>query len=193
MIGDIFFCETAFPDFASVRDLTGAGIAARWAVMHGLIRTARIRLAADGLFEFETDGAPAFVTPIVGWPDGDIEHPDPIEAQSELPILDLVAWHPSAPGRWALFRGAVTVLGLVEPQTIAPFPVKIHRGVDGWFRSGLDGLVILTRKSAEIAAILHSIASAAAEDELHAAELKAAAARPWPIPTITAPRRRKAA
>ena len=105
MLESIFTANCTFPDFASTGEILATGAGFRLIVKAGLVRTAKIRLAGDGLFTFEEDGAPAYVTPVAGWADGNIEHPDPIAASTELPAIDLVAWHPARRNRWALLRG----------------------------------------------------------------------------------------
>lgn len=188
-----FYRETTFPNYEEAQILLKAGIPIREIVDYDLIRCARIRLITGGLFDFDADGAPAFATPVRGWPDGDTEDIDPALARLDLNILDLVAWHPGRPDRWALWRGAVTVLGLIDPQMMDPFPVRVHRSVRGWFRATGDGITILTRRPEEVGPIVRSFGSVLAEDDAHAAELRSIASRPWPVPHIAAPRRQRAA
>lgn len=167
--------------FAQAQELLGHGISVR--SLLGRVRSAKIRLEGE-LFEFDEQGLEAYVTPVRGLADGEIEFPGGDAALDDLPLLDLVAWHPDAPGHWALWRGATATLGLVEPQHLEPFPVALHRDVLGWLRASCKGLVLLTRDESESFALLHRIFTISATDREHAEHLIRLAARPQPIPTI---------
>lgn len=167
--------------FAQAQDLIGRGIAVR--TLLGRVRTATIRVVGE-LFEFDEQGVEAYITPVRGDPAGEFELPEAEAVLDHLPLLDLVAWHPDAPGHWALWRGSVAVLGLIEPQYLEPFPVTVHRDVLGWLRASCKGLVLLTRGESESFGLLHRISTIAAEDREHAEFLILLAERPQPLPTI---------
>jgi len=110
-----------------------------------------------------------------------LETPAPASAVRAGEIVDLILWHPDAPGRWALRAGSAEYLGLIEPQYCGPEPVAIHRSVLGWFRAGCDGLVILSPDPWIVYRLLSQCTSGiVAEDERHAEELRAALEHPWP-------------
>lgn len=210
------YLSCTFPTFEQAQQLLSAGISARTMLnwhseyvfdkdhplintlvseqmfLIGCIRCAPIRVFKD-IFEFDSDGTMAFITPVHGWADGDIESCEPERDAATLDILDLVAWHPDAPSQWALLRGAVTVLGLIEPQMMDPFPVRVHRGVLSWFRADRSGIVMLTNDPSEQKDIISQINTVAAEDRTHAAELIDLASRPVRIPSIIVASRKGAA
>lgn len=184
------YLSCTFPTMDQAQHLVGAGISARMIVP--FVRSALITVT-DDLFTFDDEGVEAFVTPVTGFEDGDIETPEVVEDLFDTPVLDLVAWHPDAPGRWALLRGAVAVLGLMDTQVLQPFPTRVHRDVAGWLRAAGDGITILTRDNRERASIVQSISTVAAEDRAHASELIDLARRPVRIPSIIVASRKGAA
>lgn len=137
------------------------------------------------LYEPVEDGPRAFITPVRGFPDGALESSDPDVALRYCDIVDLVAWHPMRPDRWALRRGSVVALGIVEPQMIQPPPVRVHRSPLAWLQSGGDGLALLTRQPNEMRGVLLQLRGIVAEDEAHRCELVALMSRPFPIPPVT--------
>jgi hypothetical protein len=121
-----------------------------------------------------------------------IETPDPLMAVATGPVIDLLAFSPSAPGRWALRRGIATVVGAIEPQYLDPVPVPVHRDVTDWLRADCRGIVLLTSHRIEVVRLLHQCRAIEAEDAAHAAELRRILAGPPPkLPPIRvgAPRR----
>jgi hypothetical protein len=158
-----------------------------------LIGVANVRIEG-ALFSPELDGRPAFVTPVrVQFP----ETPESTEPDSAVhlgDIVDLVAWHPAAPDRWALRAGAGEWLGACLPQYVEPRPVPIRRSIALWFRAGCTGLVPLSRDRADIYRLLsRCIGGIIAEDQAHAAELGGILERPWAAPPIFTPGVRRAA
>ena len=77
------------------------------------------RIALDGPGErywLDDAGRLAWVLPVCCADPGDpavIEAPDPTWAISIGPVIDLLAFHPDAPGRWALRLGNAVVLGAI--------------------------------------------------------------------------------
>lgn len=103
------------------------------------------------------------------------------------PIVDLVAWHPSAPEQMALRVGAATWLGCIEPQYLEPEAVLIHRSALDWLRAGRSGLVLLSDEPADQYPILAGcLGGLVAADEAHARTLRRALACPWRAPTVEA-------
>jgi hypothetical protein len=146
----------------------------------------------SGLFWPDPDGRPAWVVPAAAVDPADperIETDDPANAISLGPIVDLVAFSPAAPGRWALRHGSAAVLGAIGPQCLDPPPVRVHRDVSAWLRAACEGLVLLTRDACEAGRILRQIETIEAEDRAHAAELRRQIERPPHISTrIVTPR-----
>jgi uncharacterized membrane protein YhdT len=101
-----------------------------------------------------------------------IETTNPVWAAMCSDVVDLVAFSPAAPYRFALRCGIATVLGWVEPQYLAPDTVPIHRDITDWFRAGCRGLVLLTRCSFEAARVLRQCLEIEAEDAAHAVQLR---------------------
>lgn len=148
----------------------------------GLVGAAYGHVGGDNRFEPHERGKLAFCTPVRCDPfRTGIETPAPASAVRVGDLVDIVFWHPQVPRRWALRTGAAECLGLIPPQFCGPEPVAIHRGVIGWFRSGCDGLVVLTSDPWSVYRLLSQcISGITAEDERHAEELRAALDHPWP-------------
>jgi hypothetical protein len=100
-------------------------------------------------------------------------------------LVDLVAWHPRHPHRWALRTGAAEWLGAIEPQYLDPEPVPVWRSPLAWLRVGCVGLVMLSPDPPAAYRVLSGCRGGiVAEDPQHAAALRATLARPWPAPQI---------
>ena len=147
---------------------------------------ARVRVRRSGLYEPDDSGHVAIITPVRVETPASPESPQPDIYTHWGPIVDLVAWHPAAPERWALRAGAAEWIGLVEPQYMDPEPVPIHRSVLDWLRSGRVGLVPLAFQPAEVYRLLSWCRSIRAADEEHARELQRALSHPWPQPNVEA-------
>jgi hypothetical protein len=160
----------------------------------GLVAPALARIATDAqgvLYWPDPDGSPAWLLPVSvvnPWRPGEIEAGDPRDAVCCGPVVDLLAFHPAAPGFWALRRGTATVLGAIEPQHCEPEKVPIHRDVTAWLRGDCRGLVLLAGDRHEAAAILRRISNIDAEDKAHAAELEDLLALPPAVTTIVTTR-----
>src|SRR5262249_31791823 len=122
-----------------------------------------------------------------------IETTDPNEAISAGALIDLIAFSPAAPRRFALRCGAATVLGAIEPQYLDPAPVPVHRDVTRWMRSGCRGIVLLRGDEHEARRILGQIARIEAEDDPHAPELGRLLMPPPPQTIVVARRTRRLA
>jgi hypothetical protein len=107
-----------------------------------------------------------------------IETVDPLGIVSLGPVIDLVAFHPAAPNRWALRLGLATVLGAIEPQCCSPDPVPVRRDITAWLRGECRGIVLLTRDATEARRVLSQIETIEAEDRQHVDELAALLAAP---------------
>jgi hypothetical protein len=180
---------TRSADFAP---LLGAGIS-RGVIAALGVAAVRITVS-DTTFEPHPDGAAAYILPVrVEQPIGP-EAADPATAVHEGEIVDLLAFHPAFPLRWALRRDATDWLGAIEPQYLDPMPIPVWRSPLNWLRAGCVGLVVLSPRPAEAWRILSGcVGGLVAEDKRHAAELRAALVRPWPVPPIIFPAQSRAA
>lgn len=156
---------------------------------YGLVGAARVRVTG-GIYQPVPDGDPAYITPIRVY---DALSPEALQPDICALILghlvDLVAWHPRHPSRWALRRDAATWLGCIEPQYLDPPPVHVRRSPLAWLQANCDGLVILNREPAAAYMLLTGLSAIVAEDTEHEAELRRLVQRPWPLPRITAAHR----
>jgi hypothetical protein len=155
---------------------------------------ARIALDCTGeRYWLDDAGESAWVFPVCSAdPPGPeaIETSDPAWAISIGPVIDLLAFHPGASGRWALRLGNAVVLGTIEPQYFDPEPVAVHRDITDWLRAECRGIVLLTREPIEAARILRKCMAIEAEDEAHAAALRRLLKAPeptWPAISVRAP------
>jgi hypothetical protein len=135
-------------------------------------------------FEFVEDGGSAFVLPVRVETPLTPEASDPAQAIRDGWIVDLVAFHPAHPSRWALRRGTAEWLGAVEPQYLDSEPVPVWRTPLAWLEAGCRGLVLLSREHTSQYRVLSGLGEVVAEDTWHAAELRQTLARPWPIPQV---------
>lgn len=162
-----------------------------------LIGTARVRFEGQRFFEFAPDdGDPAVVVAARG-DDGPVgpDHEDPIRAAAMgEAIHDLVAFTTTRPDRWATRLGAVDHLGFMPIQAMLssdptdgatwfwPHPLA-------WLAAGCDGVAILTGDPATIRSVVLSARRPYCEDAALAAQLRAIAARPMPVPEFKVMRR----
>jgi hypothetical protein len=152
-----------------------------------LARPALATIAVEGdIFVPDPDGVPAFVLPIRAYGPLSPEAPEPRETLHNGSIIDLCAIHPERPGCFALRRGVAEWLGCCAPQFLNPDPVRVWRTALSWLQAGCDGLVLLSRDRRDQYRVLSSLNAIIAEDEVHAAELRAVLARPWPAPPVLA-------
>lgn len=150
----------------------------RW---YGMLTQAPIIVRGE-TFIIAPHGAPAIITPVRVDP---AEY-DPERALRTLPetldpdgatimgdMIDLIAWHPRKPDKWACLTGDALTLGACLPQTFDdPAPVRIHGSIAGWFAAGCKGVFITAKDPRERMAVLQSMAAIAPDDEDHAAELR---------------------
>ena len=145
-----------------------------------IIGCARV-LVEGSRFIPDSDGAPAFITPVVELRGGDTEQ---IADRHSGETVDLVAWHPAHPERWALRTGIGRCLGYVAWWQ-AEKPTRVWRSPLAWLRARCDGIVLLTTETEERHSILMQLRGGiVAEDRRHAAELRAICERPYPVPRI---------
>lgn len=117
-----------------------------------LAGVARIKVEGDRWYPAE-DGKKAFITPIRRATENylDLEALDVNQTNREGVLVDMVAWHPSRPGAWALREGDAQVLGNVqyhlgdERRKI----VTLHKDPLDWLRAGGTGLAVLTKDPTE--------------------------------------------
>jgi hypothetical protein len=159
------------------------GIAGR-EIRFNMVATAPVRLSGD-FYEPDPTGRCAVITPVRIDVPTSPESCTPASSCRFGLTIDLVAWWPSYPGRWALRTGGAEWLGAVEPQFCEPAPVSIRTSVLNWFKAGCTGLVLLSPTPADRYRILSSCrAGVIAEDREHARELRCLLGRSWPTPPI---------
>jgi hypothetical protein len=102
------------------------------------------------------------------------------------PLIDLVAWHPGMPHRWATRCGAAGWLGAWDPGISAQRtdPVPIWRGPFAWLLGWMTGVVPLVTDRVALYRLLADMPVILAEDEAHARQLRRALERPYPVPLI---------
>src|SRR5262249_11863802 len=103
-----------------------------------------------GRYVPDAAGAPGWIMPVCVLDrqfECDVEGVDPIASVSTGMVIDLVAFSPLAPRRWATRLGKAVALGAIPPQYLDPAPMRIFRDVTDWLRGGCGGLVPLTRDS----------------------------------------------
>jgi hypothetical protein len=126
-----------------------------------------------------------FLTPVLAQEPGSPESHWPETYVRLGSIIDIVAWDPQTPRRWALRAGLADWLGLVEPQFLDPEPIRIWRSVLNWFCADCSGVVLLNHdRTATYSLLMGFRGGIDAENPDHAAELQRALERPWPIPRI---------
>jgi hypothetical protein len=103
------------------------------------------------LWEPDPDGELAYITPLR------IERIDtalslePWETTRWGELVDLIAWDPRAPRRWALRTASTLWLGSIPFGE--PFPAMIRATPLSWLQADCDGLVLLTRDPVELRSI----------------------------------------
>jgi hypothetical protein len=156
-------------------------------VGRGLVGIARVQLSATGrIYWPDEDGAEAFITPArIG--------EDPSSPQSAgfevVPqygdVIDLIAWSPMHPGKWALRSNLADWLGAIPPQFMTPPPVVVRHDVLSWLRNDAEGLVVFNRTPLDAYRVLSICREIEAEDFAHARELRRILEHPFPVPTIS--------
>lgn len=144
-------------------------------------------LIEGGRYQPHNDGEWVFLTPITHI-DGDAWRKHVwggccTEDEARLwftEIVDIVAWHPATPGRWARRTGEADMLGAVMPGEA----VRVHQTPLGWLRGGGEGVCFLDDNRVTIAGELRQAARVIAESPAHARLLREICERPYPIPKI---------
>ena len=175
--------------FEAARRLHAAGVS--WRTI-ATVAPAFTGIRVDGgRYEPDPDLPAAFVVPVRV--DSAIcpEAADPLVTVNSGEIVDLVAFHPAKPDRWALRVGAAEWLGAIEPQYLDPEPVPIWRCPLSWLQAGCAGLVMLSRSLTDHHRALSGCRSVVAEDSAHAAELRRVLGRPFPVPAVLVSRGRE--
>jgi hypothetical protein len=163
--------------------LLSAGVSRR-ALSIAMPALARVAVHS-GLYHPDPDsGGLAYVIPVRVDDPFSPEAIDPAEAINDGGIVDLLAFHPAHPHRWALRVGTAVWLGAVEPQHFGPAAVRIRRTPLKWLRADCDGLVLLSDDRRDQYRILSSLKSIVAEDAEHADAVRGVLARPWRSPPV---------
>ena len=161
--------------------LGAAGIPARM-IERGLIGRAGISLSGDETI-WEPGIAPVYVTPCRIADPFTPECPWWRAVPEAGHLIDLVAWHPEHPQRWALRTGFAEWLGACEPQHLSD-AVHVRRSPLSWLRHGGTGIVALAPEERERQRALSFALLLMAEDFEHAQELRRLMERPTSIPAI---------
>ena len=168
--------------------LLDLGVPASLIILFPLVGAVRIATTSD-TYQPAEDGELAFVTPVRVDPDDApidrLYHPSPDAITRGGEIVDMVAWNPVHPDRWALRIGAATSLGHADSCSERPAPVR--RSPLSWLQGGALGIVPLTRDHLDVQIILLSLYSIQAEDAAHGREIRAILRRPSSIPPIFIP------
>src|SRR5215475_141995 len=126
--------------------LVAAGITAE---ALAAIVPAKAQITVDGeTYEPDPDGGAAYLIPVRADSRLTPEAADPPEAVRSGAIIDLLAFHPAHPYRWALRRDSAEWLGAIPPQYLEPEPVEVWQSPLDWLRAGCRGIVILSRDAA---------------------------------------------
>jgi hypothetical protein len=175
---------TATPSARARDELVELGVPPRDVEL--LIGIGQVRLYRSDFYEPDPDGRACLITPVCVHTALDPESSAPEVFCRAGAIVDLVAWHPEQPDRWALRAGAAEWLGCIEPQYLdEPARVPIRRSVLSWFQAGCTGLVLLSRSRLDQYRILMNCRGGIiAEDAAHRAELRRTLQRPFSTPRI---------
>jgi hypothetical protein len=174
---------TRFADFAP---LTAAGVDWRSITQAEPAFTSIAKVTDPAGFEYDPEGADAFLLPVRADNLVTPESDDPCLTVREGAIVDLLVFHPRHPHYWRLRRGTAEWLGSIEPQYLDPDPVPVWRTPFRWLQAGCSGLVLLSDGNSRYRT-LSLLRSIVAEDAQHAAELRRELARPWPVPQVISP------
>jgi hypothetical protein len=155
-------------------------------VARGFVGVARILPDKRGTYQPIADGCVAFVTPVrIGVDPSSPEDRDFALVPQYGELIDLVAWSPRDPRRWATRCDYGTWLGAIPPQYVQPEAVPMRRSPLSWLRADGTGLCVLARERIEGYRLLSLCGQLRAEDRQHQRELHDILARPFPVPPIT--------
>jgi hypothetical protein len=115
-------------------------------MIHQMVGVLPVRLDKSGwLWDPDPEsGELAYITPVRVDRADTVLSPEPWGAPRCGSLVDLIAWHPSHPRRWAMLTAASLWLGCVP--WAEPFPALIRATPLSWLQADCDGLVLLTRK-----------------------------------------------
>jgi hypothetical protein len=124
-------------------------------IIHQMVGVLPIRFLDKGKWLWEPDPESsrfAYITPVRV-----DRHDTPLSDEAwGMPrmgaLIDLIAWHPAASRRFALRTALSPWLGCVPWGE--PFPALIRDTPLSWLQGDCDGLVLLTRKPAQLRSIL---------------------------------------
>ena len=176
-IAALAFFEASAPDLSVAEFLASRGVNVETAtLLAGPIAGHRVIFKPRGVFDFSETGDPALVHVVFG-------------ADGETPI-DLVAWEPNRPSRYATLLGSAGLLGadhVDKPTTYFDGkPLQVFRTPLNWLRHDCRGVVVLHRQSAG-RALAKAPGPIAAEDLRHGEALARAFGTTVPIERILIP------
>jgi hypothetical protein len=169
--------------FADLTPLVAAGVDWRAITEAVPAFTAIAKVTDPTGFEYDPEGADAFLLPVRADDPMTPESTDPHLTVSEGAIVDLLAFHPLHPNYWRLRRGTAEWLGAIEPQHFDPDPVPLWRSPLRWLQAGCVGLVLLGDRPSRYRHLM-LLRRIVAEDAQHGADIESELARPSPVPQV---------
>jgi hypothetical protein len=164
--------------------LIGMGMLAR--DVDQMVGSVHISLCGGGFYEPDPEGVCCLISPVRVHTALTPESTSPDVYCRLGPIIDLIAWHPARPRRWALRAGIAEWLGCIEPQYLEPAAVPIWRSPLAWLQAECTGLVLLLDEALSRYRVLSRCACGLlAEDEQHATELRDTLERPFAAPPVS--------
>lgn len=162
-----------------------------------LVGVERVEIEGD-TYQPHPGGSPAVIVAVRvphGMAPGDLDHPAPqAAALVGEQVVDIIAFAPDAPDRFATRLGIAECLGFLAPPFLKPPPTRVHAAPLDWLRAEGKGIAIVAREATSIRRVLMAAAPGGIEVR-HAAfarTLRRIAERPWPAPRITVARERHA-
>jgi hypothetical protein len=157
--------------------------------VYQMIGAELIRRDGAGCYCPDPDGELAFITAVRRESPDSPQAIEPWAAVCGGGLIDLIAWDPLQPDRWALRDGNADCLGCTEvqdyPELVEPGPTQLWRTPLDWFRGDGFGLVLLSRGRWEQYRVLSQLHGGIdTQDDAHAREVRAILKRPWPAPPV---------
>jgi hypothetical protein len=151
-----------------------------------MVGSVNISLCDGGFYEPDTQGGCCLITPVRVHTALTPESTSPDVYCRLGAIIDLVAWHPARPRRWALRAGIAEWLGCVEPQYLDPAAVPIWRSPLAWLQAECTGLVLLLDEALSRYRVLSwCVCGILAEDGQHVTELRESLEWPFGAPPVS--------
>ena len=150
----------------NIAELIGLGISWFAVMIYQMVGIAGIQLRPGGRWEPDPEGPPSYVTPVRVEQFDSLLAAEPWETARSGELVDLVAWHPETPLRWATRHGH-TWLGAVA---LDPFPAIIRASPLAWLQADCDGFLPLTHDPVELRYLLGLCEAGTVVEELWVAD-----------------------